>query len=486
MKKAVFVLSRARYADPAMDVDAVTAVDQEKTYTVSALNREVRSLIEGKYDGVWVEAEISNVTRARSGHIYFSLVDPGGGVKAQLNAVMWQGLAARYGARIKTGTAVRCHGRLTLYEARGTYQLIADRVEAAGAGLKALALLALKEKLAKEGLFATDRKRPLPTYPSRIGVVTSRDGAAIRDIVKIAFRRFPVRIALAHAQVQGPTAPDEIAAALDRLASTPEVDVVIVGRGGGSADDLDAFNTETVVRAVAAHPVPVVSAVGHETDVTLADLAADRRAATPSEAAEIAVPDRDAVLDDLYAHLDRMETVMEIRVSAARERIAAFRERIANQDPRIHLKQGIETLAHARQVLARWPELVLTRARANLALAEEPLSRWPGPSVKNASEALHALDLALRRQPKPMLETARADLAKSAARLQALSPLASLSRGYAIVRHAETRSIVRDAAEAPPGTDVDITLGCGRLVCGVKQALSEPDPAIQDRSKDTL
>ncbi len=429
-----------------MNFDFRHSDDRDKTYTVSKLNQEVRSLLENNYDSAWVEAEVTDITRARSGHIYFTLTDPGAG--AQLSAVMWQGLARRYGTRLQTGAQVRCHGRVTLYEMRGSYQFVVDRAEEAGAGVKARLLVELKAKLEAEGLFEPERKRALSLLPDCIGVVTSRDGAALTDIIKVASRRFPLRILLAHAQVQGASAPQEIVQALDLLATRNDVDTVIVGRGGGSSEDLDAFNAEEVVRAVSRHPRPIISAVGHEIDITLVDLVADRRAATPSEAAEIAVPDGKALLEWIDLRRETLGKVLQRQLHVERERIAVLNGRLRTCDPRVDLRRRIEALARAREVLARWPELTLNRARANLAMAEEPLSSWP----------------------KPAIEQARGRLERLIAGLEALSPLASLSRGYAMVRRTPDNKIVYSADQAPPGTEVDITLARGSLVCKVTRA----------------
>jgi exodeoxyribonuclease VII large subunit len=398
--------------------------DRDETYTVAELNGEVRSLLERAYRGVWIEAEVTEATRPRSGHVYFTLADPGG--KAQLPAVMWQGPAMRYGSRIAPGRMIRCHGRVTLYEQRGSYQVVADRVEEAGAGLKARMLAELFARLEAEGLFDPTRKRALPPLPSCVGLVTSRSGAALRDILKVAGRRFPVRMVLAHAQVQGEVAAAEIAAALDLIAGLPDVDVVILGRGGGSVEDLEAFNSEIVARAIARHPRPVVSAVGHEIDVTLADRVADRRAATPSEAAELVVPDR-AILAGRVADLgSALELAQRRRVERSRERLTSHAARLRSRDPRVTLRRGAESLAASREALARWPALHIARARGRLG----------GLSAS----------------------------------LDALSPLASLARGYCLVRTLPDGRLVRDAAEAPAGTRVDVTLAAGGLTCLVEES----------------
>jgi exodeoxyribonuclease VII large subunit len=413
-----------------MRLDFSTTDVIQPTYSVDQLNREVRSLLEGTYGSLWVDAEVTEVTHARSGHIYFTLIDPGG--SAQLRSVMWRGQAKRYGSLVNKGVGIRCHGKLTLYEARGTYQFVVDRAEEVGAGVKARILAERKAMLEAEGLFATERKRPLPPVPSCVGVVTSRSGAALQDIIKVLARRFPVRLVLAHAQVQGDSAPGEIVDALGLLAKADDVEVVIVGRGGGSAEDLDAFNAEEVVRAVAAHPCPVISAVGHEVDVTLVDLAADRRAATPSEAAEIVVPEAQVLAAQLSSSNRALQRAFHRQISLKRERLSGQNGRLKGNDPRVRLRRGIERLARADERLARWPEMTLVHERGRLkSLASE---------------------------------------------LNVLSPLASLARGYSVVRRLSDGTIVRKAVDAPVGSSIDVKLADGSLVCQVGE--SKPETSI--------
>jgi exodeoxyribonuclease VII large subunit len=442
-----------------MRFDFQTTTDQDqRPLTVAELNRRARSLLERDLGSVWVEAEVVDATHARSGHLYFTLADSDG--KAQVGAVMWQGQARRYGALIDKGVTVLCRGRITLYEARGSYQIVVDRAEEAGAGLKARQLAELRARLEAEGLFDPERKRPLPAVPGCVGVVTSRSGAAFRDIVKVAARRFPLRIVLAHAQVQGESAPAEIVAALGRLAKLSAVEVAIVGRGGGSSEDLDAFNAEDVVRAVAAHPVPLVSAVGHEIDVTLTDLAADRRAATPSEAAEIVAPELTALLERIDEAQEDLANAARQRIFAARQRLTDGAGRLRTRDPRVRLSRHRERLARAGEALLRWPELALSRARGDLAAAGEGLFRWPDPCLARA----------------------RGELGQQAARLEGLSPLASLERGYSIVRRRPDRQVVRDAEQAPAGSQVDVLLSRGSLECVVERSV--PGDAASEESSD--
>lgn len=444
--------------------------ESPKIYSVAAVNANVRNLLEERWSGICVEAEVGDVKRAQSGHIYFTLTDKDG--RAQLSAVMWRGRAARYGARIATGAQIRCLGRLTLYEARGSFQMVADTVEEAGTGLKAEKLEALKKKLFAEGLFDKERKKKLPPFPSVLGIVTSRQGAAFRDIAKVARRRFPAKLLIAHAQVQGEGAAQEIVSALKRLETREEVDLIIVGRGGGSSEDLDAFNDETVVRAVAACPKPVISAVGHEIDTSLTDLAADRRAATPSEAAEIAVPDGRALKERIEQTGDGLAAAMNRICAENNHALTSLTGRVRARDPRVRLHRGAEIIASSQEVLLRVPANLLARSVASLSKASEPLSRWPEPRLLKARASLAKLDDALRSLGEHLPRSAEAAFANKVARLEALSPLASLSRGYAVVKRLPDGRILRRATDAPEGTDVDITLADGSLQCRVTGATS--------------
>ncbi len=263
---------------------------EPKVYGVGEVVRLASRTLEQSFGVVWVEGEISNLKRIASGHVFFSLKDGG----AQISAVMFRSDARRVRGKLENGDAVRCRGSLRIYEAQGRFQLYVSRIQPVGLGELMLALEELKAKLAAEGLFDPASKRPIPPAPRVLGVVTSRTGAALRDIIQVAHARSGVRIIVSHTPVQGADAPPRIVAALRRLEARPEVDTIIIGRGGGSVEDLWCFNDERVARAVAACPKPIISAVGHEVDFTLCDHAADLRAATPSAAAELAVPDERA------------------------------------------------------------------------------------------------------------------------------------------------------------------------------------------------
>ncbi|MDI7270046.1 MAG: exodeoxyribonuclease VII large subunit, partial [Myxococcota bacterium] len=274
---------------------------ERTVYGVREILRTVRTLLEGTYSGIWVEGEIGGFKVHQSGHRYFELREAGG----VLPAVMWRGVAEATRARPADGVRFRCLGTLTVWEGGGKFQMVVQRVEEAGAGDIAARIEALKKKLQAEGLTAPERKRPLPWIPRSIGIVTSLSGAALRDVIKVLSRRVPVPIVVAHCAVQGDDAPAAIVAALRRIASRSGIDVVILTRGGGGAQDLAAFNEEIVARAVAACPAPVVTAVGHEVDVTVVDFVSDLRAATPSEAAERVAPTREDVAERLRWACDR-------------------------------------------------------------------------------------------------------------------------------------------------------------------------------------
>ena len=352
----------ARQADARASAGAPPRAAPEGGWTPSRVNAAARELIEGMLPPMWITGEVGSFTQARSGHCYFTLKD----ASAQLRCVMWRDEARRLPAPPAEGMEVRALGRLTIYEGRGEFQLVVSDLEAKGEGLWKLAFDRLRVKLETEGLTAPARKRPLPAHPACVGVVTSSSGAALRDIVSVIRRRAPwTRIVLSAARVQGEGAAAEVAAAIRRIGEAGCADVLIVGRGGGSTEDLWAFNEEAVARAIAASPVPVISAVGHEIDYTIADLVADLRAPTPSAAAEAAVPDGAAVrraLADLRLRLarcarerveDQRETVFRARLDlrdAAAAVTARRRERVAAAAARLHALSPLNVLARGYAV----------------------------------------------------------------------------------------------------------------------------------------
>lgn len=386
-----------------------------RVWSVSQVNRAVRSLLESAIEALWVGGEIANWTRARSGHCYFTLKDE----KAQLRCVMWRTDAERLPADPDEGMQVRVFGALTLYEGRGEYQITVQKLEAEGAeGLWRLAFEKLRRKLEDEGLLDPARKRRLPRFPATVGVVTSLSGAALHDILTVLRRRAPwLRVVVRGARVQGPGADQEIAEAVGVLGSSGLCDVIIVGRGGGSLEDLWAFNLEPVARAIAASPVPVVSAVGHEVDTTISDLVADLRAPTPSAAAEAVAPDAEAL----------------------RGLIKVVPERLA---------RGLRgTVVRRRQVLG------------------ESLERVRRSMERRLAPARQAVDLGVQRLERGvtrLLERRRRDLSALAGRLHALSPLGVLERGYSVARTSDGR-VLRKVEDFPPGRTFELRVSDGSV-----------------------
>lgn len=419
---------------------------------------------------VWLEGEVSQASQPGSGHVYFSLRDR----EAVLPAVMWARDVSRLRFRIEAGQRLRVRGRLGVYDRDGKMQLYADFAEPAGLGAEALALEQLKAKLAAEGLFAAERKRPLPRFPRRIGVVTSRSGAAIHDIIRTVQRRMPTPILIADAAVQGQAAPNQIVMGMAMVVRAG-VDVVIVGRGGGAVTDLTAFNHERVVRTIARCPVPVISAVGHEVDLSLADLAADARASTPTAAAELAVPDGEAIAERLAKEQRRLDREIRHRLDRARQDLdhqtmalhARGERTLASTRSQLHALAHRLTGLHPRtRILARGASLAELTRRLT---AVHPASRLA--RARHELDVLTArCDTAIRRQ----LEARRSRFGQLGAQMAALSPLAVLDRGFAMVSRGDRDAdLVRDAASVQRGEHLRIRLARGRLGVIVEQIETE-------------
>ena len=412
-----------------------------RVLTVSDLNARIRALLEEQFIEVWVEGELSNSKVWNTGHMYFTLKDPG----AQIRGVMFRSALRLLRFKPQDGLRVIARGRISVYDPKGEYQLVCEHLEPEGLGALQLAFEQLKQRLQAAGLFDPRRKRPLPALPRKIGVVTSLDGAAVRDIIQVLRRRYPnAHIVIRPTRVQGEGAALDIARALAAIGRVPGVDVVIVGRGGGSIEDLWAFNEEVVARAIAGCPVPTISAVGHETDVTIADFVADLRAPTPSAAAEMVV----ARKDDFCNHIDRLahrvQAAMTTRLHRCESRFGRSTRRSATIRGQVAARQ------RSYQSLARTLETFdlrrrLGRVRTRLMAAE---GRLAGATAKSR----HRADGRLRA---------------TAARLEALSPLAVLGRGYAVCWNADRTAVVRDAARVAEGDRVRVTLARGELDCHV-------------------
>jgi len=438
----------------------------ERVFSVAELNRAARVTLEGAFRDVWVEGELSDVTLPPSGHVYFTLND--GIEAAQVRGVMYRADARRAKAKLEGGARVKMRGSVSIYEPRGSYQLVARIALPAGKGDLHAEFERVRVMLEAEGLLAAERKRKLPRLPRVVGVVTSASGAALHDIVRVARGRCPVRILVSHCTVQGPDAPASITAALRALERVRGLDVVIIGRGGGSAEDLVAFNSERVARAIAACRVPIVSAVGHEVDVTIADLVADVRAATPSNAAELVVPDRRALVADLEGARRALERAMEVRLGRARLRLERFAQRV--RDPRAALSAARGKLSPLERSLARAVSRRLAAARTALSQHNLRLTQLdPRRRLARDRAALVALTARIGAVVPSLVGHRRAALGHAVARLEALSPLAVLARGYAIALHVPTgRALVR-ASDARTGDEIDVVLHEGRLRARVEE-----------------
>jgi exodeoxyribonuclease VII large subunit len=430
---------------------------QPRIYVVSELLKAVRVTLESRFAEVRVEGEVSGLKRSGNGHIYFALKD----ADAALDCVMFSREASRLKFTLEEGMAVRCRGRLTLYEARGKFQMTVDKIEPTGAGALALAFEQLKQRLGAEGLFDPARKRPLPFLPRRIGVVTSASGAVIRDIVRVAHRRYPIPILLAPTPVQGDGAALGIAAGIRKLEAIADVDLIIVARGGGSLEDLWAFNEEPVARAIFACRVPVISAVGHETDFTIADFVADLRASTPSAAAEHAVPVRDDLAAELALLRRRGGRALAEAARRARHELERARGRLG--DPRRLLEQRRqhldEQVERGRRVLARR----LAAARADLRGVEVRLHRaHPHRRIAEQRHALAAMRHRLEVVVRPALVRRRHTIEAACGKLEALSPMRVLERGFSLTQRADGH-VVTSADDVRAGERITVRVHDGGI-----------------------
>ncbi len=433
------------------------------TLTVSQLNRQVKNLLESHFDFVWVEGEVSNFVCPSSGHWYFSLKDG----SAQVRCAMFRGRNQRVRFTPGNGDHVRLRCRVSLYEGRGEFQLIVEHMEHAGAGALQAAFEKLKAKLLAEGLFDPARKKPLPESVSHLGVITSPTGAAIHDILTVLKRRCPaIEVSILPVAVQGEGAAAEIAAAIERAnrlhtEGEVELDVLIVGRGGGSLEDLWAINQEIVARAIAASALPVVSAVGHEIDFTIADMAADHRAPTPSAAAELLSPDQ----REQMARLQKLESdlvrLIRRKLSDARTRLDHLRARLKH--PGAQLREQSQRLDDLEQRLVLAQANLLARKRSQLALLESRLqANSPLPRIRQMQRELDGLQQRLEAAMRAKLHDAGSRLAHLAQMLDSLSPLATLQRGYAIVTDPDGKVVTR-ATDVSVGDTLQARLASGRL-----------------------
>lgn len=435
-------------------------------WTVTELTSHIRLQLERTFSFIWIQGEVSNVRCPSSGHRYFTLKDQ----SSQIRAVLFRSHADRLPFCLADGLSVIAGGRLSVYESRGDYQLLLEVVEPKGVGSRQLAFLQLKERLEREGLFDQNRKKSLPLYPQKVGLVTSPSGAAIHDLMTVIHRRWPpAQVLLVPVTVQGPEAPRELKEAIQILNGFEDVDVMVVGRGGGASEDLWAFNHEEVVRAIAGSRIPVISAVGHETDVTLADFAADFRAPTPSAAAELVVPDWKAVshrMEQYRLRLVRLiKGVMDRAVLDVRElerqlpeprlMIGRYSQRVDDLEEKlfyslIHWQRSLQKRLHDLQAGIRVcnPQTMIVRRRDQLETFHQKMHGLMKMWVRDRRYAIHALG----------------------AQLHHLSPLGVLQRGYGIVRRMRDDKVLKESREVLPGDIVHVRLSRGNLICVVNES----------------
>ncbi len=434
--------------------------------TPSQLNTLARDLLEGSFPLIWVEGELGNVARPASGHLYFNLKD----ARAQVRCAMFKPKSTWLKFQPREGLRVLARGRVTLYEARGEYQLVLDHMEEAGEGALRRAFDELKARLAAEGVFDEDRKRPLPAFPRRIGLITSPTGAVVRDVLSVLSRRLPLaEVDVLPVPVQGATAAAQIRGMLSRAIASERYDVLVLARGGGSLEDLWAFNDEQLARAIAASPVPVVSAIGHETDFSLADFAADVRAPTPSVAAELLVPHRAELttrLLGLQRRLQRLQADRLRQLAQGADR-AMLRLQALRPQARLDLLRRRQHDAHRRlQALLRNR---LEADRARLRHADAVLRAWrPGRRLALLADRLAGLRLRPRAALATRLQRDALRLRGLARSLESVSPLATIARGYAILQKPDGR-IVRSVHDAQPGEALDARLHDGVLQVQVER-----------------
>jgi exodeoxyribonuclease VII large subunit len=435
-----------------------------KIYTVSEITAEIRRLLEDAFPFMWLTGEISNCRMAVSGHCYFTLKDP----TAQINAVIFRGQLRQLKFRPENGLQVTGMGRLGVYEPRGTYQIILEYLEPSGAGSLQVAFEQLKRKLADEGYFDSAHKTPLPFLPAVIAVVTSPSGSVVHDILNVLDRRFPgVTVEIVPVRVQGDGAESEVVSAIELVNRRARADVLILARGGGSLEDLQAFNSEAVAAAVYGSEVPIVSAIGHETDYTISDFVADVRAPTPSAAAELVVPRRDELLQRclelrlaLSSHMHRQLKHLKDAADSATRRL---------QHPRRRIQDHWQRLDELNGRLIRTSRGLLRRRRDRLAAA---VSRLNGQSpLRRTREFNYKLDALFNNLSifmKKYIESKSALLTATSERMQALNPAAVLQRGFSITRRLPEFTIVRDPAVVSAGDKLEITVARGHIICQVE------------------
>lgn len=433
-----------------------------QTWSVTALVSRLKGTVEPEFRDVWVAGEIADFRGiSASGHAYFALKDGG----ARISAKVWRSTLSRLKFKPENGLSVVAHGAVEIYPPSGALSMVLDKVTPAGVGEMALAIEQLRRTLAAEGLFAEERKRRLPVLPRAIGLVTSRDGAAIRDFLRHLNERFPTRVVLAPSAVQGTAAPDSIAAAIGTLSSNAEawgLDVIAVVRGGGSLEDLTAFQSEVVARAIAASRVPVVTGIGHEIDTTIADLVSDCRAKTPTDAADRIVPDLRVLLDGCCEQGERLAGAIDRAVSNREAELEAAEARLRSSGPRVALIHLERDLVHLRSRLRSTIERRVERESRGLERLRGSLrARTPGNLVADWQRRAAVLEGALRAAAERAFGRHEQAVSVAAARLHGASPVAILARGYSLARKEGDVALLRDAADLHVGDAVETRLARG-------------------------
>lgn len=434
-------------------------------YTVGRLNREVRSLLENSYPLIWLEGELSNLAQPGSGHWYFSLKDQ----NAQVRCAMFRNRNRLLGFTPENGAQVLVRARIGLYEARGEFQLIIEHMEEAGDGALRRAFEALKQRLSKEGLFDAAHKRPLPNFPTCLGVITSPTGAAIRDILATLRRRFPsLPVIVYPTPVQGAGAASQIAASLQTASQHKKCDVLILARGGGSLEDLWAFNEEAVARALFACDIPLVTGIGHEIDFTIADFVADQRAATPTAAAELVSPDKQELLQRVHHAYDRVRHLMQGRIELQQEKLSWLYKRLQHPGRRLQdISQRLDELQIRQYNALRH---LIRHIQAQLKTQTERLHHL-SPINRLKQMRRHTADLTHRLTiaSKHRLTAQQQRFLQATHALETVSPLATLNRGYAIITKLPEDTIVRQANDVSKGDNIRTRLGKGQLICQVNE-----------------
>jgi exodeoxyribonuclease VII large subunit len=443
---------------------------EKRILTVSQLTSLLKGVLEENFEHVWVEGEISNLAMPSSGHLYFTLKDAG----AQLRCVMFRASSRALKFRPRDGLGCIVRGRLSVFEPRGDYQLIVEYLEPRGVGALQLAFVQLKERLARDGLFDERHKKPIPLLPQRIGVVTSATGAALHDILNVLDRRFAnVEILIRPVKVQGEGAAAEIAAAIADFNRYREIDVMIVGRGGGSLEDLWAFNEEAVARAIHASKIPVISAVGHEVDVTIADFVADLRAPTPSAAAELVVKSKEELSAALAALAHRLDHALRHLLVGKRGRLDALSRAV--KDPTMLLGHLAQRLDDLRERIVMAMNGRIDRCVNRLSSTRNHL-RLTSPALRLERNRELSIALLARGESavRRVLERNREAAAMNIGKLQALSPLKTLERGYAVVTRKLDGNVVRESGQITTGDRLDIRFARGKAVCTVESTSDRP------------